>query len=66
MKYFHTSIRPLSFYKAFPSLFPMGRLEYLIKDWKSIYCELSGQLQKNARQTGYNSYLWFPLVKMVQ
>lgn len=35
-----------SYYKAFPSFFPMGWLEYLIKDWKFICCELSGQLQE--------------------
>lgn len=55
-----------SYYKAFPSFIGVGRLEYLIKDWKYICCELSGQLQKKKRKRkampdAYNSsYLWFP------
>lgn len=38
-----------SYYKAFPFFIPLGRLEYLMKDWKYICCELSDQLQKKKK-----------------
>lgn len=39
-----------SYYKVFPSFIPTGRLEYLIKDWKYLCCELSGQLPNKKKK----------------